>query len=241
MSTSKRLAGLSSLALLAPLAGCATVSPPPATMALEGASQGPVGSTAVTAFGGASAGVFLNGSAGGGARVAHRFSDTVAVGLEGAAGAVVDPSAEQVAPRQIYMGRGQLQVNPDASRHLALTFGIGGGASNNQLSYVTVDAGARVSGRWCDGFFEPYVGGVLALSAPTATPDASARDGGNDRRILSTAYLGLDLGIAVHPTERLDVAIDLLTMLGYSASSNAVLVTPTVGVRYAFGGVVARR
>jgi hypothetical protein len=241
MNTTKRLPGLALLALLAPLAGCATISPPPATMALEGASQGPVGSTAVTVFGGASAGVFLNSAVGGGARVAHRFSDTVAVGVDGVAGAVVDPSGEQVSPRRIFMGRGHLQVNPGASRHLALTFGVGGGASNNSLSYVTVDAGARISRRWFDGFFEPYVGGLVAMSVPTATPDGSVRDGGNDRRILPTAYLGIDAGIALHPTERLDVAFDLLTSLGYSASSNAFIMTPTLGVRYAFGGEAAPR
>ncbi|MDB4929508.1 MAG: hypothetical protein JWM10_1992 [Myxococcaceae bacterium] len=238
MDTSKRLTGLASLALLAPLAGCATISPPPAAMALEGASQGPVGATAVTVFGGASAGVFLTESVGGGARVAHRISDTVAVGVDGVAGAAVDHGGEQVAPRRIFMGRGHLQVNPGASRGLALTFGVGGGASDNSLSYVTVDAGARISRRWYEGFFEPYVGGLVALSVPTATPDGATRDGGNDRRILPTAYVGIDAGIALHPTARLDVAFDLLTMLGYSASSNAFIMTPTLGVRYAFGGDV---
>lgn len=241
MNPSKLRAGLSLLVALAPLAGCATVSPPPAVMALEGASQGPVGGTAVTAFGGASAGVFLNGSVGGGARVAHRFSDTVAVGVDGVAGAVADPSEQQVAPRRLFMGRGHVQVNPGASQHLALTFGAGGGASNNGLSYVTVDAGARLSRRWFNGLFEPYVGGLVALSVPTATPDGAVRDGGADRRILTTAYLGLDAGIALHPTERLDVALDLLVWGGYSASSNALIMTPTLGVRYAFGGETARR
>lgn len=44
------------------LAGCAMVSPPPSVMALEGASQTPVGSTSVTAFGALSGGVFIDGA-----------------------------------------------------------------------------------------------------------------------------------------------------------------------------------
>lgn len=240
MNTSSRAFRVLPL-LFAPLMGCATVSPPPATMALEGASQSPVGSTAVTAFGGVAGGVFINGSAGGGARVAHRFSDTIAVGLDGVAGAVVDPSEVQSAPRRLYAGRAHVQVNPAASRHVALTFGVGGGASNNQLSYATLDAGARLSRRWFDGFFEPYVGGVVALSVPTATPAGATREVEYDRRFLPTAYLGLDAGLVLHPTERLDLALDLLILGGYSESNNALLMSPSLGVRYAFGGEVARR
>jgi hypothetical protein len=226
---------------LAPLSGCATVSPPPAVMALGGASQGPAHATSVTAFGGAAGGVFINGSLGGGVRVAHRISDTVEVGVDGMAGAVVDPSEERVAPRVLAAGRAHLQVNPGASEHVALTFGLGAGASDNRLAYGTVDAGARVSRRWANGVFEPYVGGVLALSVPAATPAAAVRDPENDRRMLATMYFGVDAGVALHPTERLDVALDLLFLGGYSAANTAVIMTPSLGVRYAFGGEVRRR
>lgn len=240
MNNLHRRSGLPLLLLLAPLAGCATVSPPPAVMALEGASQGPVGGTAVTAFGALAGGVFINGSVGGGARVSHRLSDAVALGVDGIAGAVVDPSTEQAAPRRLFAGRAHVQVNPGGSEHLALTFGAGGGASDNRLAYVTADAGARISRRWADGVFEPYAGAVAALSVPTSTPDAAVR-AENDRRFLPTAYVGLDLGVALHPTERLDVALDLLLLGGYSAANSALVMAPSLGVRYAFGGEVRRR
>jgi hypothetical protein len=241
MNTSKRLPVFSLLLGLGPLAGCATVSPPPSVMALEGASQGPVGATSVTAFGGAAGGVFINGALGGGARLAHRVSDTVALGVDGIAGAAVAPSDVSAAPRSLFAGRLHAQVNPGASRNFALTFGAGGGGSNNGLSYATVDAGARISRRWSDGFFEPYVGAVVALSVPTATPDGATREPEYDRRFLTTVYLGLDGGIVLHPTERLDVALDVLIIGGYSASNNPFLISPTVGLRYAFGGEVGRR
>ena len=229
------------LLLLSPLAGCATVSPPPAMMALEGATAGPVHRTSVTAFGAAASGVFIRESLGGGARVAHRLSDAVAVGVDGVAGAVLDPSPEPAAPRRLLAGRAHVQVNPGGSEHLALTFGAGGGATDNRLAYVTVDGGARVSARWARGFFEPYVGAVVALSVPTGTPGGATRDEGNDRRFLPTAYGGIDGGFVLHPTERLALALDVLIVEGYSAANTALLVTPSAGVRYAFGGDVARR
>lgn len=210
-------------------------------MALEGASQGPVGATSVTAFGAAAGGVFINGSLGGGARIAHRLSRTTALGVEGIAGAVVDPSDTPVAPRQLYAGRLHVQVNPDASEHVAVTFGAGLGATNNSLSYGTVDAGVRFSRRWFDGYFEPYVGGLVALSVPTATPEGATRNADADRRFLATGYLGLDGGFVVHATERLDLALDVLLLGGYSASNNSLLIAPSAGVRYAFGGETARR
>ncbi|TAK30382.1 MAG: hypothetical protein EPO40_08315 [Myxococcaceae bacterium] len=241
MNTSKRRLAPSLLLALAPLAGCATVSPPPSAMALEGASQGPVGGTSVTAFGAAAGGVFVSGSLGGGARIAHRLSNTTAIGVEGIAGSVVDPGDTPVAPRQLYAGRLHVQVNPGASEHVAMTLGVGLGATNNSLSYSTLDAGVRFSHRWFDGFFEPYVGGVVALSVPGATPDGATRSADGDRRFMATGYLGLDGGFVLHATERLDVALDVLILGGYSASADSLLIAPSAGVRYAFGGETARR
>jgi|GEM_PF-1436636 len=241
MNTSKRRLAPSLLLALAPLAGCATVSPPPSAMALEGASQGPVGGTSVTAFGAAAGGVFVSGSLGGGARIAHRLSNTTAIGVEGIAGSVVDPGDTPVAPRQLYAGRLHVQVNPNASEHVAMTLGVGLGATNNSLSYSTLDAGVRFSHRWFDGFFEPYVGGVVALSVPGATPDGATRSADGDRRFMATGYLGLDGGFVLHATERLDVALDVLILGGYSASADSLLIAPSAGVRYAFGGEIARR
>ncbi len=65
---------LASVVALSALSGCATVTPPPTVMALEGASRGPAGSTAVTAYGGVNGGVFLSSGVGGGARFSHRVS-----------------------------------------------------------------------------------------------------------------------------------------------------------------------
>lgn len=226
--------------LLAPLAGCATVSPPPSVMALGGASQGPVGGTAVTAFGAGAVGVFIEPSLGGGARVAHRLSDSLAVGVDGVAGARVGNGGQAV-PQTLFAGRAHVQVNPGGSANLALTFGGGGGATDNGLGYVTADAGARVSGRFSGGFFEPFAGAVLALSVPASTPADASRDEGNDRRFLPTAYAGIDGGFALHPSERLSVSLDLLVLGGYSAANNAFLIVPSAGVRYAFGGEAADR
>lgn len=230
-----------SLIVFAPLAGCATVTPPPSLVAMGGASQGPVGATSVTAFGGLAGGVFVEPSLGGGARLSHRLSDTIALGAEGVAGGVAAASSVEAAPRVLYAGRLHVQVNPEASERTAFTFGLGGGGSNNGLAYGTADAGFRTSWRPGSGFFEPYVGAAVALSVPAATPDGATREGGNDRRFLTTVYLALDAGLSMHATERLDVLVDVPLFLGYSASSNGVLFVPTLGVRYAFGGEVRRR
>lgn len=240
MNISKRSTGLV-LFVLAPLAGCATVTPPPSMMALGGASHGPVGATAVTAFGGVMGGVFIQPSLGGGARVAHRLSDTVAIGVDGVAGAVTDPSTVQAAPRTLYAGRLHAQVNPGGTERTALTFGLGGGGSNNALSYGTIDVGFRSSWRPGSGVFEPYVGAAVALSVPFAVPaGAEVTADGDDRRFLTTAYVVANGGLAVHATERFDVLFDVPIFLGYSASNNAFIVAPTVGLRYAFGGEVRR-
>lgn len=239
MNTSKRSFG-SALLLLAPLAGCVTVTPPPSLMGLGGASQGPVGGTAVTAFGGVMGGVFIQPSLGGGARIAHRLSDSVAIGVDGIAGAVTDPSSVQAAPRTLYAGRLHAQVNPGGTERTALTFGVGGGGSNNALSYGTVDVGFRSSWRPGSGVFEPYVGAAVALSVPFAVPAGAEVTGDGDRRFLTTAYLVANGGFAVHASERFDVLLDVPVFLGYSASNNAFIVAPTVGLRYAFGGEVRR-
>lgn len=239
MNTSRAFA--LSLSALAPLAGCATATPPPSLLAMGGASQGPVGATSVTAFGGLAGGVFVEPSLGGGARLSHRVSDTIAFGAEGVAGGVASASTVQAAPRALYAGRLHVQVNPEASERTAFTFGLGGGGSDNGLAYGTVDAGFRTSWRPGSGFFEPYVGAAVALSVPAATPDGATRDAENDRRFLTTAYLALDAGLSMHATERLDVLVDVPLFLGYSASNNAFLLVPTLGVRYAFGGEVRPR
>lgn len=225
-----------SLLGLAPLAGCATVTPPPSMMAMGGASQGPIGATSVTAFGGLAGGVFVEPALGGGARISHRLNDRVALGVDGVAGGVVDPSSVQASPRTLYAGRLHAQVNPGGSEHLALAFGVGGGGSNNGLSYGTVDASVRGSWRPGSGVVEPYVGGGVALSVPMQTPDGATREVEYDRRFLTTAYLAASAGLVVHATERFDLIVDAPVFLGYSASSNGFLVAPTVGLRYAFGG-----
>ncbi len=240
MNTSKRALG-SALMLLAPLAGCATVTPPPSLMGLGGASQGPVGGTAVTAFGGVMGGVFIEPSLGGGARIAHRLSDSVALGVDGIAGATTNPSSVQAAPRALYAGRLHAQINPGGTDRTALTFGLGGGGSNNALSFGTIDVGVRTSWRPGSGVFEPYVGAAVALSVPFAVPAGSEiTTEGNDRRFLTTAYLAANGGFAVHASERFDVLFDVPVFLGYSASNNAFIIAPTVGLRYAFGGEVRR-
>ena len=55
---------------------------------------------------------------------------------------------------------------------------------------MTVDGGARVSARWARGFFEPFVGAVVALSVATTTPAGAIRDDEHDRRFLPTAFRG---------------------------------------------------
>ncbi|MFO0603737.1 MAG: hypothetical protein U0324_11215 [Polyangiales bacterium] len=233
---------LVALASLAPLAGCATVTPPPPVMALEGASRGAAGGTSVTAFGGANAGVFLESALGGGARVAHRVSDEVSLGVEGVAGAVIDSNGDPASPRRLFAGRAHVQLNPGASEHLALTLGFGGGGANNDLGYVTADVGARVSTRVARGVLEPYAGAVLAGSVPVSAPaEAVQRVEGGDHRYAATAYAGLDLGLVVRATERLDVAFDVLLLGGVSASNNALMATPTLGLRYNFGAPRAAR
>ena len=47
--------------------------------------------------------------------------------------------------------------------------------------------------------------------------------------------------IVLHATERLDVALDVLILGGYSASADSLLIAPSAGVRYAFGAETARR
>jgi len=243
MNISKRSMGVV-LFVLAPLAGCATVTPPPSMMALEGASQGPVGATSVTAFGGLAGGVYVQPGLGGGARIGHRLSDSVALGVDGVAGGVLYPADFAGPPRTIYSGRLHAQINPNGSEHLAMSFGLGGGGSNNGLAYGTIDAGIRTSGRWANGFFEPFIGGALALSVPAATPEGAtreARPGANyDRRFLTTFYFGLDGGFVLHPSDRFDVVLDVPILIGYSASASTLLLVPTVGIRYAFGGEVRR-
>lgn len=227
---------LVALASLSPLSGCATVTPPPPVMALEGASHGPAGSTSVTAFGGANAGVFLESALGGGARVAHRVSEDVSVGVEGVAGAVVDSNGDAASPRRLFAGRAHVQLNPRGSQRLALTLGVGGGGANNDLGYVTTDLGVRVSTRVAHGVIEPYAGAVIAGSVPLSTPAAAVqRVEGGDHRYTPTGYLGVDLGVVVHATERLDLALDVLLLGGVSASNNAMMATPTIGLRYNFG------
>ncbi len=239
MNTSKRSLG-SAWLLLAPLAGCATVSPPPSLMGLGGASQGPIGGTAVTAFGGVMGGPFIEPSLGGGARIAHRLSDSVAMGVDGIAGATPNPSSVQASPRTLYAGRLHAQINPGGTESTALTFGLGGGGSNNALSYGTIDVGLRTSWRPGSGVFEPYAGAAVALSVPFAVPAGAELTGDGDRRFLTTAYLAVNGGFAVHASERFDVLLDVPVFLGYSASNNAFIVAPTVGLRYAFGGEVRR-
>ena len=236
------LVALVALASLASLSGCATVTPPPSVMALEGASHSPAGTTSVTAYGGASAGVFVNGALGGGARLSHRVSQEVSVGIEGMAGAVVDPSDEPASPRTLFAGRAHVQLNPGASEHLALTLGVGGGGANNDLGYITTDLGARVSTRVAHRVLEPYAAVIVAGSVPISTPAAAVqRTDGGDHRYTPTGYIGADVGLVVHATERLDVALDFLLLGGVSASNNVVMGTPTVGLRYNFGDLTAAR
>lgn len=233
---------LVALASLASLTGCATVTPPPPVMALEGASHGPAGSTSVTAFGGANAGVFLESALGGGARLAHHVSEEVSVGVEGVVGAVVDSNGDPASPRRLFAGRAHVQLNPGGSEHLALTLGVGGGGANNDLGYITTDVGARVSTRVVHGVLEPYAGAVIAGSVAISTPaEAVQRTDGGDHRYTPTGYIGLDVGMVVHATERLDVAFDFLLLGGVSASNNALMGTPTIGLRYNFGELRASR
>lgn len=229
------------LVAMAPLAGCATVSPPPAAMALEGASQTPVGSTSITGFGGLAGGVWIDGAAGGGARLAHRFSREISAGVDGVAGGTLQANHEQAAPRALYAGRAHLQANPEGSEHIAFTVGGGGGVGDNRLAYVTVDASVRVSGRVVHRMLEPYVAGVVSLSVPTDVPSGAILDGGTDRRILTTFWGGIDAGLVYHPTPRLDLVVDVLALGGYSAANNTLLLVPTAGLRYAFGGDATTR
>ncbi len=226
---------LACVALLS--AACSTVSPPPPSMALACASQAPTGSTALAAFGGTSGGTFIGQGLGGGARVEHRLSPTVALGATGVAGAVVDRNVDDgpEIPSSLYAGRVHAQVNPGGSQHLALVMGVGGGATNNALSFVSVDAGARLGRRFLDGRFEPFAGATVALSVPTQTPDGAVR-ATNDRRFLTTLWLGAEVGAVWHFDPRLDAGAGVQMLYGYSAANDAALLIPTAHVRYAFGG-----
>lgn len=208
-------------------------------MAMGGASPTPTGSTALTVFGGLAGGVFIEGSVGGGARVQHRLAPSLALGVDGLAGAAIAKPGD-VTPRSLFAGRAHLQLNPAASENLAVTFGVGGGGTNNSLGYVTADVSARVSGRFANRAIEPYVAGLAALSVPVETPPGAVMEGGNDRRFLTTAYAGLNAGLMVHTSTRSALYLDLPIFLGFSAANNAILFAPNVGFRYAFGGVTGR-
>lgn len=226
---------LACVALLS--AACSTVTPPPPTMALAGASQAPTGSTALAGFAGTSGGTFIGQGLGGGARVEHRLSPAVALGATGVAGAVVDRNADDgpAIPSSLYAGRVHAQVNPGGAEGLALVLGVGGGATNNALSFVSVDAGARVGRRFLDGRLEPYAGLTVALSVPTQTPDGAVR-AENDRRFLTTLWVGGEVGAVWHVDTRLDAGAGVQLLGAYSAAHDAALLIPTAHVRYAFGG-----
>lgn len=230
------------------LAGCSTITPPPAAMALQGASE-PVHSTSITAFGGAAAGALLDSSVGGGLRVSHRFSRSFSAGVDGVAGARVLTesfltSAEVNPPTALYAGRAHLQYNLRGSQHLAFVVGLGGGALDDGLAYLTADVGVRVSGRFVRGLVEPCIGGVVAVSGPVAmpplvpyvTPTGEATGEYVGRTYQPTVFAGLDPALVLHPAPRVDLALDVLVLAGRSGPNGVLLVVPTVGVRYRFGG-----
>lgn len=203
-------------------------------MLAMGGAPTSTGSTALSVFAGHTAGVFVDGALGGGARVEHRLSPVVALGAD-ALGRGALPDKSPLHPRSLFAGRANVQLNPLRSETLALTFGAGGGGTNNQLMYLTADVSVRVSARFPRRPAEGYLAGLAAVSVPVERPrDTDTND------YSSTLYLGVTTGALWHLGARSDVFVELPLLFGFSAHDAAFLWAPTVGFRYVFGGVTGR-
>lgn len=228
--------------LLLPLAAaCSVVTPPPMRMLHEPVLRGEPGSVSAAVVGGAGAGVFLDAGAGGEARLSGVVSREIELeGTLGAGGRFGDDNdGKPGVPDLMAWGRVGGRYRPDRIDWLTVHFGLGGGAADTGLAWLTPDLGVSFGYTFLRRV-RPYLGLSLALAAPLdrgpVIPDAD--DSGRDRRPAVTLWTGASAGLSVRVAGSLELGAEFFTQWGWAPNSESGLVLGGTGVlRYTFGPV----
>jgi hypothetical protein len=229
-------------ALLVPLlSACSVLTPPPMRMLHEPVLRGEPGATSVAIVAGAGAGPFMDPSAGGEVRVSGTVTREIEV--EGALGAGGrfghDNDGKPGVPNLLTWGRVGGRYRPDHIDWVTLHFGLGGGAADTGLAWMTPDLGLSF-GYTFRNRVRPYVGLSLALAAPLdrgpVVPDAD--DDGHGRRPALTLWTGGSAGLSVRLVDSLELGAEFFTQWGWAPNGESGLALGGTGVlRYTFGPV----
>lgn len=229
------------LATLLVAAGCSVVTPPPMRMLHEPVLRTDPGGVSVAAIGGGGAGVFLDGSAGGEARVSVQASREMDVELSGGFGGRVEDNHgdDSGVPKVLGWGRAGGRYRPDRIDWFSLRFGTGGGAADTGLAYLTTDVGVSF-GYSFRSRVRPYGGISLALSVPVVRGPAVQDEDGDlvARSPATTLWIGAGAGVSVRIVRSLEIGVEGLLDLGWAPSGDsAIAFGGTCGIRYTFGPV----
>lgn len=218
------------------LAACAVVSPPPMSMhQADSVVPARPGAVSAVAGGGYSKGVFIQPGAGGFGGLSMQVTDEVRLGLAGGGGKRLSTESNPAVPSSMWFGRLGGTWRPASLPWFGLGFGLGGGAANTGLAYLTMDVGPSFGWTFKDRV-RPYGGIALGLSVPVARgPLLDAHDDDPGRRPSTTVYLDPFAGAAVRLWDALELSAEVRVPLGIARSDRVVMVAASGALRYTFG------
>ncbi|UQA56389.1 hypothetical protein [Polyangium aurulentum] len=245
-------------ALAALCFGCNVVSPPPLVPQLAGTAPNTPGDVRLMLVVGVSGGIWVDGGFGGELRVESQVTEWATVGGGLAGGINLEHGGDEAAkgpgrhqhPRWLYAARTWGRFNPGALDWLALTAGAGFSGTDTGTVALTLD-GSTLFGHpfhpseQAPWRLTPYGGPVVALSIPLLQgqpimkqsvslglgPDMATSSRFEPVPYSTTFFVGAQGGLAVDSpgAPAWTGALELLSLIGFSATDSATLVAIAMG------------